>query len=143
MCVCVCVCVSVCVCVCYGTYLIDYNELSLLLWIPGEYLSRSEANSSLREAKVATEAIFASPLQLLGCIWRAMFASAQIWPGVSRHWRFPSVSGDHPPGFYYLTGGGVLPDTWGAPIEGNVDGTEGIFGNAGRVWATALRPDPP
>ena len=25
---------------CYGTYLTDYNELFLLLWIPGEYSSR-------------------------------------------------------------------------------------------------------
>ena len=32
---------------CYGTYLTDYNELFLLLWIPGEYSSRSWVNSSL------------------------------------------------------------------------------------------------
>ena len=25
---------------CYGTYLTDYNELFLLLWIPGEYSSQ-------------------------------------------------------------------------------------------------------
>ena len=28
-------------------------------------------------------------------------------------------------------------------IKGNADGARGIFGTAGRVWATALRPDPP
>ena len=27
--------------------------------------------------------------------------------------------------------------------NGNADGVEGIFGLAGRVWALALRPDPP
>ena len=27
--------------------------------------------------------------------------------------------------------------------QGNADGAVGIFENAGRVWATALRPDPP
>ena len=32
---------------CYGTYLTDYNELFLLLWIPGEYSSRCLVNSSL------------------------------------------------------------------------------------------------
>ena len=43
-----------------------------------------------------------------------------------------------------LTGGlSLLPGTGGAPIKGNTDGAEGIFGNAGRVWATALQPGPP
>ena len=31
----------------------------------------------------------------------------------------------------------------GAPKKGNGDEAEGIFGLAGRVWASALRPDPP
>ena len=31
----------------YGTYLTDYNELFLLLWIPGDYSSQCEVNSSL------------------------------------------------------------------------------------------------
>ena len=31
----------------YGTYLTDYNELFLLLWIPGEYSSWCEVKSSL------------------------------------------------------------------------------------------------
>ena len=38
---------------------------------------------------------------------------------------------------------GSSPGTWGAPNKGNADGAVGIFGNFGRVWATALRPDPP
>ncbi len=29
------------------------------------------------------------------------------------------------------------------PKKENADGAEGIFGLAGRVWASALRPDPP
>ena len=35
---------------------------------------------------------------------------------------------------------GVLP---GAPKKKDDDGAEGIFGNAGIVWATALQQDPP
>ena len=38
---------------------------------------------------------------------------------------------------------GLLPDAWGASNNGNADGAVGIFGNAGRVWATALCMDPP
>ena len=49
-----------------------------------------------------------------------------------------------PPGFYPPYGGlGLLPGVWDAPIKGNADGAEGIFSNAGRVWAAALRLDPP
>ena len=38
---------------------------------------------------------------------------------------------------------GLSPGAWGAPNKGNADGAVGIFGNSGRVWATALRPVPP
>ena len=37
----------------------------------------------------------------------------------------------------------LLPDAWGTPNNRNADGAEGIFGIVGRVWASALRPDPP
>ena len=50
--------------------------------------------------------------------------------------------GAFPPGFYPLRGGSS-PGAWGAPTKGNADGAVGIFGNTGRVWATALRSDPP
>ena len=39
--------------------------------------------------------------------------------------------------------GGVIAWRLRCPKKGNVDGAEGIFGLAGRVWASALRPDPP
>ena len=45
------------------------------------------------------------------------------------------------PGFYLLRGGSS-PGAWGTLNKGNADGAV-IFGNAGRVWATALRWDPP
>ena len=45
---------------------------------------------------------------------------------------FLRPQGAIPPGF----------DTWGAPKKGNADEVEGIFDFAGRVWASALRPDP-
>ena len=47
-----------------------------------------------------------------------------------------------PPGLYSLRGGFIA---WRLrrPNKGNADGTEGIFGLAGRVWALALRLGPP
>ena len=41
--------------------------------------------------------------------------------------------------------GGVRFIAWRLrrPFLGNADGARGIFENAGGVWATALRPDPP
>ena len=45
--------------------------------------------------------------------------------------------------FYPLRGGGSSPGAWGDPNKGNADGAVGIFGNAGRLWAPALRSDPP
>ena len=42
-------------------------------------------------------------------------------------------------GQYRSSGLGSWPGAWGAPNKGNADGAVGIFGNAGRVWATALR----
>ena len=53
---------------------------------------------------------------------------------------FPPASGGHPHQvFTPYRGLGLLPGAWGAPNKRNA---EGIFGNAGRVWAAALRPDP-
>ena len=37
---------------------------------------------------------------------------------------------------------GLLPGTQDTPIKENADGAKGIFGNARRVWAAALRLDP-
>ena len=49
---------------------------------------------------------------------------------------FLRPQGAIPPGFYPLRGGWVYCL---APQKGNADGAEGIFGFAGRVWASALR----
>ena len=45
----------------------------------------------------------------------------------------------------YTPFGGVGFIAWRLrrPKKGNADGAEGIFGLAGRVWASALRPGPP
>ena len=100
--------------------------------------------STKGESRADTEAFFTSPLQLFGRIWQAMFASARIWTGVPRHWRFPPASGGHPHRLSPPNGGlGSLPNAWGALNKANAIGAEGIFGNAGCVWTTALRPDPP
>ena len=55
---------------------------------------------------------------------------------------FLRPQGAIPPGFYPL---GALEISSGLrrPKKGNADGAEGIFGLAGRVWASALRPGPP
>ena len=45
-----------------------------------------------------------------------------------------------PSGFTPFAGVGFI--AW-RPKKGNADGAEGIFGLAGHVWASALRPDPP
>ena len=57
---------------------------------------------------------------------RMCLISARIWPGVPRHWLFPSASGGgHPPGF----GLGVvlLPGAWGAPKKGMPTGPKVFF----------------
>ena len=55
---------------------------------------------------------------------------------------FLRPQGAIPPGLYPLCGGFIA---WRLrrPKKGNADGAEGIFGLAGRVWASALRPGPP
>ena len=47
------------------------------------------------------------------------------------------------PGLYPLRGVGFIAWRLRRPKKGNADGAEGIFGLAGRVWASALRPGPP
>ena len=47
-----------------------------------------------------------------------------------------------PPGLYPL-GGGFITWRLRRPKRENADGSEGIFGLAGRVGASALQPGPP
>ena len=54
---------------------------------------------------------------------------------------FLRPQGAIPLAFSPFGGLGLLPGAWGAPKKGNADGAEGIFDLAGRVWASALRPD--
>ena len=52
----------------------------------------------------------------------------------------PLASGGRTPRLWPSSEGlGLSPGAWGAPFKGNADGVRSIFGNAGRVWATALR----
>ena len=54
------------------------------------------------------------------------------------------ASGGHPPLAFAPFGWvGFIAWRLRRPKKGNADGAEGIFGLAGRVWASALRPDPP
>ena len=80
----------------------------------------------------------ASPV-VWGKLWSAMFWSARLGRVEPQHWRFPPASGGRPPRLLPPFGGlGLLPGA-----RRNADGAEGIFGNAGRVWAAAQRLDPP
>ena len=70
----------------------------------------------------------------VGRVW----LRAQIWLTISS-----GLRGAIPPGFYPLMGVGLLLGARCTPNKGNADGSKDIFRNAGRVWAAALRPDPP
>ena len=75
----------------------------------------------------------------------AVLVEARIRLGVA-WWLdyFPSASGGLPPRLSLPSGRlGSSPGAWVAPNKGNAEGAVGIFGNSGRVWATALRPVPP
>ncbi len=69
----------------------------------------------------ATPRLRIFPLHLLGCIREAV-----VPLGGSAECAFGGL--------------GQLP---GAPKKGNADEAEGIFDLAGRVWTSALRPNPP
>ena len=108
---------------CYGTQPADDNEQFLLLLISGEYSSWCWVLPSLGQP----------------CLTRA-----RIWPstGLLTH-HFLRPQGAIPRAFTTLRGLGLLPGAWGTPNKENANGAKGIFGNAGCVWAAALRPDPP
>ena len=85
---------------------------------------------------------FSSPLQLFGshsagcvCLGTDLAKCASAL-GVSS-----GLRGLSPHGFIPFTG--LLPGPWGTPNKRNANVAEGIFGNAGHVWATALQPNPP
>ena len=69
----------------------------------------------------------------------SVLSAARIWPSVSRYLEISfGLRGSSP---RLLPTLGVLIHH---PVpEGNADEAVGIFGNAGRVWATALRLNPP
>ena len=77
----------------------------------------------------------------VGRVWlgRGSGGVLAFWLNISSGLR----GGASPQAFTPLWGVGLLPGAWGAPIKGNPDGAERIFGNAGRVWAAALRPVSP
>ena len=57
---------------------------------------------------------------------------------------FLRPQGAFPPGYYSLQGGWVDHPAPVAPlIRGMATGPSAFLGNVGRVWATALHPDPP
>ena len=73
-----------------------------------------------------------------------VFTAAWIWPSVS--WQLEISSSLRAPSnqaFTSFEGFGLLPRACGVPNKGNIDGAEDNFGHAGRVWALALRLDPP
>ena len=73
------------------------------------------------------------PLQLFGCIRLAM---SPLGGSTGCASALESSSGIREPTLQAFTPyGGLLLGAWGAPNKGNTVGVEGIFGNAGCVWA--------
>ena len=56
---------------------------------------------------------------------------------------FPTASGGLPPRLLPPSWGGDRPAPEAPLIRGMPTGPKAFLGNSGRVWATALRPDPP
>ena len=83
----------------------------------------------------------AFPLQLLGRIRWAVLPLGGSAGCASALESSSGLKGPSPQAF--TTFGGGIAWRLRRPKKGNDDGAEGIFGFAGRVWASALRPDPP
>ena len=74
----------------------------------------------------------------------AVFTAARLRPSVSRHLEISFGLKGPSPRLLPPSGGlGSSPGAWSATNKGNADGAVRIFGNAGHVWATVLRSDPP
>ena len=80
-----------------------------------------------------------APLQLPG----STSAGRVICECISVPEDFLWPQGTFPQAFIPFRGLDSSPGAWGAPNKGNANGAVGIFGNTGRVRATALRPKPP
>ena len=94
---------------------------------------------------LVTNWFWTGPLQVLGSTLAGRVIGTRFVQSVSRCLGiFLRPQGAFPPRLLLPSGRfGLSPGAWGAPNKGNADGAVGIFGNSGRVWATALRPDPP
>ena len=78
--------------------------------------------------------------------WVAFGRPFYLWAvllGVPRHWRVPPASGAITQAFTPFEKVKFIAWRLRSPKKGNADGVEGIFDLAGRVWVSALRPDPP
>ena len=136
-----CVCTCVCTCVCVGYHLpFWHNELVHL-----PYMAVALIPVESRSRSIWWQIDFG--LDLSGC-WVALWPAVLSGRGSGRvclgAWGFPTASGGLSPRLLLPSGRfGLSPGAWGALNKGNADGAVGIFGNSGRVWATALRPVPP
>ena len=85
------------------------------------------------------------PLQVLGSTLAGRVIGTRFGRSVSRCLGiFLRPQGAFPTRLLFPSGRfGLSPGAWGTPNKGNADGAIGIFGNTGRVWATALRLVPP
>ena len=69
--------------------------------------------------------------------------AARIWLSVSRYLEISFGFKRPSPSRAFTPVGGLSPGVWGTPKKENTDGAVGIFGNAGRMCAPPLHPDPP
>ena len=104
-----------------------------------------QTTALLRSARILRRVLEIFGSFLSNC-WVAFGRPFYLWVvllGVPQHWRVPPALGGHPPGFYSLRGVRFIAWRLRHPKKKNTDGVEGIFGLVGRVWASALRLDPP
>ena len=156
-----CVCVYVCVCVCAVVQLnkpyvwstsssekrdheaMRYEFLYLLHSLYNGLAHLHQYTSTENQRGWPNPRVWSASPVVWGAPRSAVFWSARLGRFLPQLWRSPPASGSHPTRLLLpYRELGLLPGAWGTLNKKNADGAEGIFGNAGRVWVTALRPDP-
>ena len=114
-----------------------YSRGATELEFPFFHIKRLQSAKTQRSPRT----FFSSPVVGLHSVGR--FISGRFCRVCLGTGEFLRPQGAIPPGLYPLRGVGFIAWHLRRPKKGNADGAEGIFGLAGRVWASALRPGPP
>ena len=123
------------------------EEEDLLLWEPYPSLHNGLFSPLLVLRDLAARQADHHRSDLSSCrvaLQPAVLSAVRIWPSESQYLEISfGRRGRSTQAFTHFGGLGSSPGAWGAPNKGNADGAVGIFVNAGRVQALALRSDPP